>query len=305
MTENTQGRRAVVVGGAGYIGSNLTEALLEEGIAVDVIDDLSGGKREHVHPDAIFHEMDMRNYNDIAPVIDGATYVFHLAALPRVQYSIDYPEKTHDVNINGTFSVFRAAKEGGVKRVVYSASSSAYGDQPIMPLTEDMNPNPQSPYALHKFVGERYAKIFSEIYGLPTVSLRYFNVYGGKNMDPEGAYALVIGKFLKYKKEGKPLPITGDGEQSRDFTHIRDVIRANMLAATNENVGAGEVFNIGAGNNVTINQLAKLMGGEVEYVEERKEPKHTLAGNKLASEVLGWRPEIKIEEGIEELLADL
>jgi nucleoside-diphosphate-sugar epimerase len=292
--------KVVVVGGAGFIGSNLTETLIAEGHEVHVIDNLVGGKREQVAKEAVFHEVDMRDFDTIAPIIRGADTVFILAALPRVQFSIEYPRETNDVNIGGIVSVLKASVDGGVRRVVYSASSSAYGDQPTMPLVETMPAHPLSPYGLQKYVGELYCRMFSDVYGLETVSLRYFNVYG-KNQDPNGAYALVIGKFLKQKAEGRSLTITGDGEQTRDFTHVRDVVRANIRAMKSEKVGKGEVINIGAGNNCSINRVAELIGGEKEYVAARLEPKNTLANTILAKELLEWEPQVKLEDGIAEL----
>lgn len=289
-----------MTGGAGFIGSHLVDALLEAGKEVIVIDDLSGGKRERVDPKATLHVVDIRDYDAIAPLFSGAEYVFHLAALPRVQYSIEHPTETHAVNVNGTLNVLLAAKEAGVKRVVYSASSSAYGNQETLPLREDMLPAPLSPYGLHKFIGEHYAHVFSEVYGLSTVSLRYFNVYGPR-LDPDGAYALVIGKFLKQRSEGGPMTITGDGTQTRDFTHVRDVVRANLLAAESTQVGHGEVVNIGAGRNASINELAHLIGGPVTYIPARLEPKNTLADNTKARELLGWIPEVALADGIAEL----
>ena len=292
--------KMIVVGGAGFIGSNLTEALVEEGHEVHVIDNLVGGKKEQVDPKATLHEVDMRDYEAIAPIVKGADTVFILAALPRVQFSIEYPQETNEVNIGGIVSVLKAAVDGGVRRVVYSASSSAYGDQKTMPLVETMSAHPLSPYGLQKYVGELYCRMFSEVYDIETVSLRYFNVYG-KNQDPNGAYALVIGKFLKQRSEGEPLTITGDGEQTRDFTHVRDVVRANLLASQSEKVGKGEVLNIGAGNNCSINRLAEMIGGPIEHVDARLEPKNTLANAALAKELLGWEPTVKLEEGIAEL----
>jgi UDP-glucose 4-epimerase len=292
--------KMVVVGGAGFIGSNLTEALLGEGHEVHVIDSLVGGKKEQVDEKATLHEVDMRDGEAIAPIIAGADTVFLLAALPRVQFSIEHPQETNEVNIGGIVNVLKAAVDGGVRRVVYSASSSAYGEQEIMPLVETMPAHPLSPYGLQKYVGELYCRMFSEVYDIETVSLRYFNVYG-KNQDPEGAYALVIGKFLKQRAEGGPMTITGDGEQTRDFTHVRDVVRANLLASTSEKVGQGEVMNIGAGNNCSIKRLAELIGGPVEYMEARLEPKNTLADSSRAKELLGWEPTVKLEDGIAEL----
>ncbi len=291
------GKKMVVVGGAGFIGSNLAEALVARGDEVHVIDNLAGGKREHVDPGATFHELDMLDHDAIAPIVAGADTVFHLAALPRVQYSIEYPRETNEVNVGGVVSVLTAAKAGGVRRVVYSASSSAYGDQMEMPLVETMPANPLSPYGLQKYIGELYARMYSEIYGLETVSLRYFNVYG-KNQDPEGAYALVIGKFLKQRAAGEPLTITGDGEQTRDFTHVSDVVRANILASESERVGKGEVLNIGAGRECSIKHLAELIGGPSTHVAARLEPKRTLADNRRARELLGWSPEVSLEDGL-------
>ena len=296
----TQTKKAVVVGGAGFIGSHLTDTLVSKGYEVHVIDNLSGGKKENVNTGATLHVVDIRHYDEIAPIIAGADMLFHFAALPRVQYSIDNPVETHDVNVNGTLNVLLAAKEGKVGRVVYSASSSAYGDQKTLPLQEDMLPSPLSPYGLHKFIGEQYARVFFEVYGLPTVSLRYFNVYGPR-LEPNGAYALVIGKFLKQRQDGVPMTITGDGLQTRDFTHVRDVVRANLLAAESPNVGHGEVMNIGAGRNVSISRIAELIGGPVEHIPARLEPKNTLADNFRAKELIGWVPEITIEDGIVEL----
>jgi UDP-glucose 4-epimerase len=292
--------KVVVTGGAGFIGSNLAGTLIEHGYEVHIIDNLSGGKSENVNPKAIFHEKDIRTLLDIVPIFENAKFVFHLAALPRVQYSIEHPDITNEVNVVGTQNVLIASVQAKVSRVVFSASSSAYGDSVVMPLREDLPPNPKSPYGLHKYVGELYCKLWSEVYGLSTVSLRYFNVYGPR-LDPEGAYALVIGKFLKQRKEGGPITITGDGTQTRDFTHVRDVVRANILAAESEKVGKGEVINIGAGQNHTINELAKLIGGEIEHIAPRLEPHDTLADNSLAKKLLGWEPQVSFEEGIDEL----
>ena len=295
-------KKMVVTGGAGFIGSNLVETLVDEGHDVHVIDDLSGGKKENLHPKATFHNNDVRDFTAIAPIVKGADTVFHLAAIPRVQYSIEHPIESNEANVTGTVTVLTAAQQGSVRRVVYSASSSAYGEQESMPLSEGMPAAPISPYGVQKYIGELYCRMFSAVYNLETVSLRYFNVYG-KNQDPEGAYALVMAKFLKQKKEGAPLTITGDGKQTRDFTHVRDVVRANILASTSPDVGKGEVINIGAGKDHSINELAKLIGGPVVHIEPRLEPRHTLADTSLAKKLLGWEPNVVFEEGIAELLA--
>jgi nucleoside-diphosphate-sugar epimerase len=293
-------KKIIVTGGAGFIGSNLVDALVEYGADVHVIDNLSAGKKENVNEKATLHVVDIRNLDDISSIINGAEYVFHLAALPRVQYSIKHPAETNDVNVGGTLNILIASERGGVKRVIYSASGSAYGDQKEMPLREAMTSNPKSPYGLQKYIGEQYCRVWSTVYKLETVSLRYFNAYGN-NQSPDGAYALVIPKFLKQKADGKPMTITGDGNNTRDFTNVKDVVRANILAAQSEKVGKGEVMNIGAGCNHSINNVAKLIGGEVEYIDARMEPANALADFTLAKKLIGWEPEITLEEGLKEL----
>jgi UDP-glucose 4-epimerase len=294
-------KKAVVTGGAGFIGSHIVDELLKRGHEVHVIDNFVAGKSEdRINPKATYHELDVRERTKIAPIIEGADVVFHLAALPRVQFSIDNPEESHDVNINGTLNVLLAARDGKVGKVVYSASSSAYGDQLVLPLSEEMLPQPKSPYALQKYVGEHYCRIFSAIFGLPTVSLRYFNAYG-KRADPNGPYAQAIIKFLNFRKQGMPLTVTGDGEQTRDSVHVSDIVRANMLAYEKDTVGQGEVINIGSGRNASVNEVARLIGGEVVYIAPRIEPHDTLADITRAKELLGWEPTVSLEEGIAEL----
>lgn len=293
--------KAVVTGGAGFIGSHLVSELVARGFDVHVVDNYAGGKREdRMNPKAAYHEVDIRDYDKLAPVVAGAGYVFHEAALPRVQFSIEHPQETFSVNVAGTVSVLRAAHEGGVRRFVYAASSSAYGDQETLPLSEDLPAQPKSPYGLQKYIGELTCRLWSDVYGLATVSLRYFNVYG-PHFDPDGPYALVVGKFISQKSEGQPLTITGDGTHTRDFTHVRDIVRANILAMTSENVGKGEVINIGAGRNVSVNDVAEMIGGPVVHVKPRLEPAHTLADIALAKKLLNWEPTIKLEDGIAEL----
>ena len=294
-------KKVVVTGGAGFIGSHLAQALVEKGYDVHVVDNLVAGKREHVPAGATLHEVDIRGGAEIlAPIFKGADFVFHLAALPRVQPSIQNPRETHETNVTGTLNVLIAARDAEVKRVVYSASSSAYGNQDALPLREDMPARPLSPYGLQKYVGEQYATLFPMLYSLETVSLRYFNVYGPR-ASSEGAYALVIGRFLNQRKSGEALTIVPDGTQSRDFTHVRDAVRANILAAESPNVGKGEVINIGGGNNKTVLEVAALIGGPQTFIEPRFEPKHTLADISKAKQLLGWEPQVKFEEGIGEL----
>ncbi len=291
------GKHYLVTGGAGFIGSHIVEALLKRGDAVRILDDFSSGKRENVPADVEVVEASITDPGAIAPAFKGIDGVFHCAAIPRVQFSIEKPRETNEVNITGTLNVLLAAKEAGVKRVVYSASSSAYGDHPSLPLHEEMKPNPKSPYGLQKYVGEHYLNMASLFWGVETVSLRYFNVYGPR-LAFKGAYVTVIAVFLQQKARGEPMTITSDGTQTRDFTYIDDVVSANLLAMERANVGAGEVINIGAGSNHTVNEVAKLMGGPVVHIPPRVEPHDTLADNRRAKELLGWIPQMPFEEGL-------
>lgn len=292
--------KVIVTGGAGFIGSHLVDALISKGFEVHIIDNLSGGKKENINPKAVFHKADIRSPNQINPIFKGAKFVFHLAALPRVQISIQDPQTTHDVNVTGTLNVLMASKEAGVKRVIFAASSSAYGDQKKFPLKENFAANPVSPYGLQKYMGELLCKLFSQIYNLETVSLRYFNVYGSR-FGLEGAYSLVIGRFLEQRRLGQPLTIVPDGKQSRDFTYVNDIARANILAMASTKVGRGEVINIGGGNDYSVNKIAELIGGSTVFVEPRIEPRRTLADISLAKELLGWQPKTTLEKGIAEL----
>lgn len=292
--------KVVVTGGAGFIGSHLVDELVRRDAEVHVIDNFLTGKRERVNPAAILHEVDIRDFDAIAGFFSGAECVFHTAALPRVQPSIIDPRGTHSVNVDGTLNVLVAARDAGVRRFIYSASSSAYGNQDALPLIETMEARPMSPYGLQKYIGELYCLIFSQLYDLQTVSLRYFNVYGLR-ASTEGAYALVIGRFIEQRKRGEPLTVVPDGTQSRDFTHVRDIVRANLLAAESPNVGRGEVINVGGGRNVSVLDIAKLIGGPTAFIEPRIEPKHTLADTRKAKEILSWEPGVRFEDGIAEL----
>ena len=299
MNQSTK-TKVIVTGGAGFIGSHLVDALVENGFDVHVIDNLSGGKKERLNPAATFHLVDIRDFDKLAPIFKGARFVFHTAALPRVQPSIQDPRTTHEVNVTGALNVLVAARDAGVKRVVYSASSSAYGDQETLPLHEGMDARPMSPYGLQKYVGELNCRLFSQIYDLGTVSLRYFNVYGPR-ASVEGAYALVVAKFLEQRRLGKPMTVVPDGKQSRDFTHVRDVVRANLLAAESPSVGKGEVINIGGGKPYSVLDVARLIGGPQVMAEPRMEPQHTAADITKARQLIGWEPQITFEDGIEEL----
>jgi nucleoside-diphosphate-sugar epimerase len=294
----------VITGGAGFIGSHLADALLANGHDVQVIDNLANGTREEVPARAVFHELDILDTEKLAPIFKEAHAVFHFAALPRVPFSFDHPKESHEANVSGTLSVLMAARDAKVHRVIYAGSSSSYGKQDTLPFTEDMRPHPVSLYSLQKLTGEEYARLFSELYGLETVSLRFFNVYGPR-MRPDGGYALALPKFLSCRKEAKPLPITGDGTQTRDFTHVKDTVRACMLAMESQKVGKGEVVNISANRNISMNDLAKRIGGEVQYIAPRPGDLHdTFGDNARAKELFGWSPDISLEEGIEELVRE-
>lgn len=292
----------LVTGGAGFIGSHLVEDLLRDGHSVRVLDNLATGKRERVPVGAEFYELDFTQLEAIRSVFQGVDGVFHVGALPRIPLSIAQPIETSQVNIIGTLNVLVAARDAKVKRVVYSASSSAYGSQPVLPLKPDMPANPLNPYALQKYVGEKFAEEFFRFYGLETVSLRYFNVYGPRMAD-EGAYVTVISIFKRQRKAGQSLTVQGDGEQTRDFTHVFDVVRANRLAMESSNVGHGEVLNVGAGERHSINEVARLVGGPVEHQPARPgEARDTEADISLTKQLLGWEPKRRFEESLRELL---
>ncbi len=293
--------RIIVTGGAGFIGSHLVDKLIEEGHQVVVIDNLSTGRKENLNSKADFHNLDICEFERINPLFEGIDFVFHLAAIPRVPLSIEDPVKTTRANILGTVSVFKAGIDNRVKRIIFASSSSVYGDQKELPLRESMTPNPISPYALQKLTGERFAKLFTELYKVPIISLRYFNVYGPR-IDFDSDYSLVIGKFLKLKAEGKPLTIFGDGEQTRGFCYVDDVVRANILAMESEKLKGGEVINISSGESYSINYLANLIGGEKQYLPPRPgDVLHTKADITLAKKVLGWQPKVPFEEGLKKV----
>ncbi|MBX4211525.1 MAG: NAD-dependent epimerase/dehydratase family protein [Candidatus Yanofskybacteria bacterium] len=272
----------VVTGHKGFIGTHLFKALQDQGHNVVGIDSKEGRDIRTVEPD----------------LLEGADGVFHFAALPRVPLSIEKPAETHDTNVNGTLHMLLCARDAGVKRFVYSSSSSVYGHQDTLPLHEGMKPNPLSPYAFQKLAGEYYSKIFSSLYGLETVSLRYFNVYG-EGMSTEGSYAPAVARFLKFAKAEEVLPVYG-GDQTRDFTFVGDVVRANISAMTSENVGRGEIINIGGGQNYSILEIAKAISSNIKIQEARKgEPLNTRADISRAKELLDWEPQVNLLEWLE------
>jgi nucleoside-diphosphate-sugar epimerase len=296
-------KKYLVIGGAGFISSHLVDKLIQLKHRAIVLDNLSTGKKENINPRAKFVKKDIRNLKQISPFFKNIDGVFLLAALPRVQYSIDYPVETNRNNIEGILNVLIASQRANVKRIVYSSSSSIYGQPEKLPTKESSMPNPSSPYGLQKYAGEEYCRLFSTIHGLETVSLRYFNVYGPR-MDDQSAYATVIAIFLKQIAKNQPLTITADGTQTRDFTYCSDVVRANILAMKSKKVGQGEAINIGGGKNYSINQITKMFSDKVKYIPSRIEPHDTLADISLAKKLLGWQPKVKLEEGIRKLLKE-
>ena len=292
--------KIIVTGGAGFIGSHIVDALVSDGHEVHVVDNMSAGKKENINPKATLHEVDIRDYDKLVPVFAGAKYVFHEAAMPQVQYSIENPTETHEINVTGTLNVLEASRLNKIKRIIFASSCSVYGNQDTLPIIENMTPDPISPYAAHKLISEVYLRLYSQIYDLETVALRYFNVYGPKQ-SADGAYAGAIPRFIEFVKKNEPLQITGDGEQTRDYVYVSDVVTANMLAMENEKIGKGEVINIGAGVQYSINHIAKLVGGEVEYIPPRIEPRNTKADISRAKQLLNWQPQITLADGIAEL----
>ncbi|HEX4748523.1 MAG TPA: SDR family oxidoreductase [Bryobacteraceae bacterium] len=298
--------RCVVTGGAGFIGSALVRALLAEGNRVHVIDNLSTGKLdnlEEVADQITVHEYDLRDYKRIAPVLGGADYIFHLGALPSVPKSIIDPVPSHEANIDGTFNVFRAAVEGKAGRVVYAASSSAYGDTAVLPKTESMTPQPKSPYALQKLVGEYYASVFAQCYGLETVSLRFFNVFGPRQ-DPNSVYSGVLSLFLTCLIERRSPTIYGDGEQSRDFTFVEDVVGLLIKASKASNV-SGKVYNAGNGNRYTLNETWRVLQ-QIEGIDlparygppREGDVRDSQADTTAAVRDLGHAPQFTFEQGL-------
>jgi len=296
----------VVTGGAGFIGSNIVRKLVAQGDAVRIVDDLSTGHRENIAEvqDVVdLHEGSICDAALLHSVFDGADYVLHQAALASVQRSVDDPVASNDANVDGTVKVLCAARDCGVKRVVYASSSSLYGDVPKLPKGEDMAPMPKSPYAVSKLAGEYYCRAFTAVYGLETVSLRYFNVYG-PYQDPQSQYAAVIPIFVRCLLDGRRPQVFGDGEQSRDFTFVEDVVAANLQAATAPGAG-GEYMNLGCGDRHTLNHMLELLQGiigvevEPEYLDDRAgDVKHSQADINKARRLIGYDPQVSFEEGL-------
>jgi UDP-glucose 4-epimerase len=298
--------RYLVTGGAGFIGSNIAERLARSGEDVVVFDNLSTGHEgnmAHFLDDITFIKGDIRNASEVRSALEGVDHVLHQAALASVPRSIDDPLLVNEVNVGGTLTVLEESRHAGVKSLVYAASSSAYGESETLPKSEDMLPAPLSPYAISKLVGEHYCSVYSRVYGLPTVSIRYFNVFGPRQ-DPASQYAAVIPIFVTHLLEGKSPTIFGDGEQSRDFTYVDNVVKANMLAAKWEGA-AGQVMNVACGDSFTLNELYAMLrdltGSSVdpEYADPRPgDVKHSLADISMAERLLGYSVETGFEEGL-------
>jgi nucleoside-diphosphate-sugar epimerase len=299
---------ALVTGGAGFIGSHIASTLAAAGARVRVIDDLSTGHRENLEEikgDLDFIQASMTDENALVRALEDVELVFHEAAIPSVPRSVENPRDTHVACIDATFSLLLAARERKVRRIIYAASSSAYGDQPTLPKKEEMSPDPLSPYAVAKLVGEYYCQVFTRVYGLETLSLRYFNVFGPRQ-DPGSQYSGVISRFIDSLIRGERPVIFGDGEQSRDFTYIENVVQANLRAAETQK-GIGQVINIGNGQRTTLNQLLnelKALTGKHEVEADYQPPRsgdvrHSLADIQRAREFLDFEPRVGLREGLQ------
>lgn len=297
----------LVTGGAGFIGSNIVRRLVADGEKVRVLDDFSTGKRENLAGvDGV--EVVEGSLTDSAAVREaliGVDYVLHQGAIPSVPRSIAEPLKSHEANLTGTLCLLEAARDAGVKRLVYAASSSAYGDTEVLPKEEMMKPKPLSPYAVNKLACEYYAAVYAAVYGLQTVCLRYFNIFGPRQ-DPASEYAAVIPKFIKLMLKGERPVIYGDGEQSRDFTYIDNAVEANLLACKSEKVGQGEIINVACGERFSLNDLVaelnEIFGTRLEPLYSEARPgdvKHSLAAIERARDLLGYQVKVGFREGLE------
>lgn len=297
----------MVTGGAGFIGSNIVRRLSAEGKKVRVFDDFSTGKRENLASlsDIEIMEGSLTDQAAVRRALDNVEFVLHQGAIPSVPRSIDDPIKSNEANVTGTLNLLAAARDAGVIRVVYAASSSAYGDTEVLPKEETMDAEPLSPYAVGKYTGELYARVYANIYGLETVSLRYFNIFGPRQ-DPASEYAAVIPKFILAMLDGKAPIIYGDGEQTRDFTYIDNAVEANLLACKSDKVGRGELINIACGERYSLNQLVEalndILGTSITPVYSDSKPgdvKHSLADIERAKVLLGYQVKVDFKKGLE------
>ena len=290
-------KKVVVTGGAGFIGSNLVDKLIEQNIEVIIIDNLSTGRIENINLNAKFVKCDLSNISseDLSFCMEDADTVFHLAATPQVQYSMENP--TDNNNIHSIINMLEASRTIGVKKFIFSSTCAIYGNPKYIPMDENHPINPLSPYALHKLVGEQYCKLYSNIYNLDTVCLRYFNVYGNRMVN-EGAYRSVISIFKEQHSKKEPLNIVNDGEQRRDYVHVNDVVNANILCAKHPKPLKADIFNVGTGNSYSVNEIADMFGGEKKYGEKRIEPKSSIAENVKILLDLNWEPKNKLKKWI-------
>lgn len=303
--------KVLVTGGAGFIGSNLADELIRQGAKVKIIDDLSTGFRENleeINGDFDFIEGSLNDSGRLKSAVENVEIIFHQAALPSVPRSVENPQATHEACVNATFNLLNAAKENNVRRLIYAASSSAYGDQPTLPKVETMIPQPLSPYAAAKLMGEYYCQVFSRVYNLETICLRYFNVFGPRQ-NPSSMYSGVISRFIDALMKNKTPVIYGDGEQSRDFTYIDNVVNANIKASQTDK-GIGEVMNAANGERISLNELLEVLkkithqpNVTADYKEERKgDVKHSQADNSRAVECLDFERLVGLEEGLQKTI---
>jgi len=305
-------KKVLVTGGAGFIGSTLVDKLIERNMEVIVLDNLSSGKKDNINPKATFFKADLnhqtfegyKHYNTKTKSLEATTLlhilkdvdtVFHLAATPQVQYSIENP--TDNNNLTSTINILEASHKSGVKRVILSSSSAVYGNPKYTPIDENHPIQTLSPYALHKLVGEQYCKLYSLVYGLDTVCLRYFNAYGDR-MPNEGAYRSVISVFIEQNKNKEPLNIVNDGTQRRDFVHVNDIVNANIRCGGTKDNFNGEIYNVGTGESYSVNEIADMFGGDKKYGEKRIEPKDSIAENAKITLDLEWEPHGNLKDWV-------
>ena len=293
--------KSIVTGGAGFIGSHVVDRLVELGHDVIVIDNQSATAHDqfYFNDKAEYHCISITN-SYISGLFQDVDYVYHLAAESRIQPALENPELAIKTNVRGTWKILRYALDYGVKRVMYSSTSSAYGLVNPIPHKEDMKKDCLNPYSITKTAGEDFCKMYTKLYGLETVTFRYFNVYG-ERQPTKGQYAPVVGLFQRQSAAGEPMTIVGDGEQTRDYTHVSDVVVANMAAMTAPEEACGELFNIGTGTNYSVNDIARMVGGEVKYIPARLgEARDTLADISKTKRILNWEPKVKLEDWLNE-----
>jgi UDP-glucose 4-epimerase len=289
----------LVLGGAGFIGSNMVDYLIDKDYKVFVIDNLSTGKEENINPKCYFLHLDLSNKSNIDKLKNNIIewnidYVIHMAAVPNVQQSIDSPLETNEHNFQSTLNVLEVIKGTQVKKIIFSSTSAIYGDCENIPTDETSKINPMSPYGLQKYISEEYIKLYSKLYGIKGVCLRYFNVFGNR-MTNEGAYKSVISIFREQKVNNQPLTLTNDGNQRRDFVYVGDVVKANYLSCI-EDTGDFEIFNVGYGTNISVNEIASYFNQPTTYIGERIEPFETLSSTKKIETVLNWKPTVSVKE---------